>query len=98
MVRVHSGLPFKLSPPVSEALLSRKFRVLVGILGPPNLCFAFCSPIRNHGLITGWRLLGTLSNRMETIVVRVLSDSWFLPCQGSVKPHAQQLPNFTANG
>src|SRR5260370_30481489 len=42
--------------------------------------------IRNHGLITGWRILDVLSTCMETIVIRVFSDSWFLPCQGSAPP------------
>src|ERR1035437_380864 len=31
-----------------------------------NVCLG--PSLRNHGLITGWRILGVLSNRMETIV------------------------------
>ncbi len=46
-----------------------------------NVCLG--PSLRNHGLITGWEFLCVLSSFMETIVVRVLSDSWFLPCQGS---------------
>jgi len=30
--------------------------------------FALGPSTRNHGLITGWRIFGVLSNRMETIV------------------------------
>jgi hypothetical protein len=26
-----------------------------------------CPSLRNHGLITGWRIFGVLSNSMETI-------------------------------
>jgi hypothetical protein len=48
--------------------------------------------MRNHGLITGWKVLCVLSSCMETIVVRVLSDFWFLPCQGSALTNWSYAP------
>jgi len=50
---------------MDRAILARPVYVRIGM--------------RNEGLITGWKILGVFSKRMETIVVRVLSDFWFLP-------------------
>jgi hypothetical protein len=39
------------------------------------------STMRNHGLITGWRILGTLSNRLETIAGLTGLGRSFVPSQ-----------------
>jgi len=60
-----------------------------------NVCLG--PSLQNHGLITGWKFLCGLSSCMEIIVVRVFSDFWFLPCQGSLNPCLQRLRRFTTD-
>src|SRR5215831_11715074 len=71
----------------NQTELRAYMRMAVGSILPGagrlRQCFAHGPSSRSHGLITGWRIFGVLSKRMEEWGMRVNSDFCFLPCQGS---------------